>query len=30
MFGFALPSGSDKIYAGSEYETEDLRHLLFS
>ena len=30
VFGFALPSGSDKIYTGSEDENEDLRHLLFS
>lgn len=30
MFRFALLSGSDKIYIGSEGENEDLRRLLFS
>ena len=29
VFVFALPSGSDKIYAGSEDENKDLRHLIF-
>ena len=30
VFGFALPSRSNKIYTGGEDETEDLRYLLFS